>query len=136
MHGGESRGTLSSEPNVIPMIDILLVLLIIFMLMNLGERRVIELQLPQEAVSAEPSESQIVLEVSPGGTYAINQEAVSAVELPNRLQAIYDGRPTKVLFVKGDPRVRYQEVIEAIDLARGAGVVAIGVAPKDTPRSP
>jgi biopolymer transport protein ExbD len=38
--------------------------------------------------------------------------------------------------VKGDPRVRYQEVIEAIDLARGAGVVAIGVAPKDTPRSP
>ena len=135
MQGGESRGTFAFEPNVIPMIDILLVLLIIFMLMNLGERRVIELQLPQEAVPAEPSEPQIVLEVSPGGVYAINQDAVSAAELRNRLQVIYNGRPTKILFVKGDPRARYQEVIEAIDLARGAGVVAIGVAPKDTPRS-
>jgi len=57
MHGGESRGTFSFKPNVIPMIDIVLVLLIIFMLMNLGERKVLELQLPQEEVSTKPSEN-------------------------------------------------------------------------------
>jgi biopolymer transport protein TolR len=134
MQGGESRGTFAFEPNVIPMIDILLVLLIIFMLMNIGERRVFELQLPLEDATRS-AELPIVLEVRPGGVFAINQEVVRADDLANRLEGIFAGRPRKVLFIQGDPRVRYQDVTAAIDVARGAGVVAIGVAPKSTPQS-
>ena len=133
MHVGDSRGTPSAEPNVIPMIDILLVLLIIFMV-SIGKRHAFELQLPQEAVSDEPVELQIVLEVLPGGRFAINQNEVPAGQLASRLRGIYAGRPAKVLFVKGDPHVRYEEVMAAIDVARGAGVLAIGVVPKDVGR--
>lgn len=136
MHGGAARGTFSAEPNVIPMIDVLLALLIIFILINIRERRVLELHLPQEVQSDQPAEPQIVLEVRPGGVFAINQEPVSREELGSRLHDIYAGRPRKVLFVKGDPSITYQDVIGAIDLARGAGVHGIGIAPKDTPRSP
>ena len=131
MQAGESRGTLTAEPNVIPMIDILLVLLIIFMLINLRGRQVFELQLPEPAVPSDPSERQIVLEVLPGGTFRINQKDVLATELREHLEGTFAGRPRKILFVKGDPRVRYQEVVAAIDLARGAGVHVIGIAPRD-----
>jgi biopolymer transport protein TolR len=136
MQAGESRGTLTAEPNVIPMIDILLVLLIIFMLINLRGRQVFELQLPEPAMPSDPSERQIVLEVLPGGTLRINQEDVPAAELQRRLEGTFAGRPRKILFVKGDPRVRYQDVVAAVDLARGAGVHAIGIAPKDMPNAP
>jgi biopolymer transport protein TolR len=112
---------LTREPNVVPMIDILLVLLIIFMLANALTRRTVDLQLPEE-VTGQPSATPIVLEVRPGPTYALNGIAFGQAELHDRIARAYDGRPDKVLFVKGDPAVRYQDVIAAIDGARGAGV--------------
>ena len=135
MHAGDSRSTPSAEPNVIPMIDILLVLLIIFMV-NIQRRNVFELQLPAEAPVKEMAEPQIVLEVRLGGTFAINQQEVPAAELRDSLHAIYAARPRRVLFVKGDPRVAYQDVVAAIDLARSAGVHAIGIAPRDVAPAP
>ena len=47
------------------------------------------------------------------------------------LKAIYDPRPEKIIFIKGDPGVKYQDVIDAMDIARGSGVKVIGVPPKD-----
>jgi biopolymer transport protein ExbD len=44
---------------------------------------------------------------------------------------VYDPRPDKIIFVKGDPKATYQQIIHAMDIARGAGVVVIGVPPKD-----
>lgn len=136
MHAGDSRSTPSAEPNVIPMIDILLVLLIIFMV-NIPRRSVFELQLPEEAPGEESTaEPQIVLEVRVDGSFAINQQEIGAAELRDTLRAIYAGRPRKVLFVKGDPRVTYQDVIAAIDLARSSGVDAIGIAPRELAHAP
>ena len=124
------RTSLSAEPNVIPMIDILLVLLIIFMLINmLRVRQVHEVQLPLESTGGGEA-VPVVLEVLPGNRLAINREPVLAGALHARLLGIYADRPDKTLLIKGHPQVRYQEVYTAIGVARGAGVTVIGIAPK------
>jgi biopolymer transport protein ExbD len=132
----ESTGSLNNEPNLVPMIDVLLVLLVIFMLMVPMGRRVIDIQLPDPtpALVSEPDPNQIVLEVVPGGFYKINTRPVSKSDLDRELHSIYDLRPTKVLFVKGDTAVQYQDVIAAMDVARGAGVLVIGIPPKEVPK--
>jgi biopolymer transport protein TolR len=131
--GGEAGG-LSHEPNVIPMIDILLVLLIIFMIIQPMMRKAIDLQLPDPTPQAAPATAnpdQIVLEIGPNMVMSINKEPVSKDRLAARMKEIYDPRPSKVLFVKADGSNKYQDVIWAMDVARGAGVKVIGVAPKD-----
>ena len=134
MSAGQS-GRLTNEPNVTPMIDVLLVLLIIFMLVVPMSRKAIDLQLPDptEQQSSATPPPQIVLEVLPGNKFAVNKEPIAKANLAARLKEIYDGRPEKIIFVKGDPKVKYSDVIFAMDVARGAGVKVIGVSPKDQP---
>jgi biopolymer transport protein ExbD len=116
------------------MIDVLLVLLIIFMAALPSMRKAIDIQLPDPTPSVAPANAnsnQIVLEVLPGGVFSINTLKVNREQLPLKLKEIYDPRPEKIIFVKGDPKVKYADVIEAMDAARGAGVKVIGVPPKD-----
>ena len=130
-----SGGGLTNDINVTPMIDVLLVLLIIFMLVVPMSRKAIDLQLPdptEQESSANPP-PQIVLEVFPGDRYLVNKEPITKANLPKRLKEIYDGRPEKIIFVKGDPKTKYSDVIYAMDVSRGAGVKVIGVSPKDQP---
>jgi biopolymer transport protein ExbD len=118
------------------MIDVLLVLLIIFMAVLPSMRKAIDIQLPDPNPTVQPfnkNNDQIVLEVSPGGKYAINTKQVSRAELPGELKGIYEMRPEKIIFVKGVPGDKYADIIDAMDVARGAGVKVIGVPPKDTP---
>lgn len=127
-------GGLTNEPNVVPMIDILLVLLIIFMIMQPLARKSVDLQLPDPTPQPEsnsPPPSQIVLEVLPGETFKINSQPVTKAELGKKLKEIYDPRPDKIIFVKGDPKVKYSDVITAMDVARGSGVKVIATTPKD-----
>jgi biopolymer transport protein TolR len=135
MSTGGSSGGLTNEINVTPMIDVLLVLLIIFMLVVPMSRKAIDLQIPDpndQTVSATPPPAQIVLEVGPGGTYAVNKQPVAKDQLYKYLKDLYDPRPEKIIFVKGDPKVKYEDVIWAMDIARGAGVKVIGAVPKET----
>ena len=130
-----SKGGLTNDINVTPMIDVLLVLLIIFMLVVPMSRKAIDLQLPDpsdQVQSANPP-PQIVLEVLPGEKYLLNKEPLTKATMAKRLKEIYDPRPEKIIFVKGDPKAKYSEVIYAMDIARGAGVKVIGVSPKDAP---
>ena len=132
---GMSAGSegLKNEPNVVPMIDVLLVLLIIFMMIIPLSRVAIDLQLPDPKPPEEPpppDTKQIVLEVLPGGVYSVNKEAIPKERLGARLKEIYDPRPEKIMFIKGDPIVKYQDVIWSMDVARGAGVKVIGIPPK------
>jgi biopolymer transport protein TolR len=137
MAGGKG---LENDINVTPMIDVLLVLLIIFMAALPSMRKAIDIQLPDpnpQQVTANQNADQIVLEVLPGGVFAINNKIrVDKAGLGPQLKQIYDPRPEKIIFVKGDPTVKYQDVIDAMDIARGAGVKVIGVPPKDNPAAP
>ncbi|HKS05789.1 MAG TPA: biopolymer transporter ExbD [Gemmatimonadaceae bacterium] len=128
-------GGLTSEPNVVPMIDIMLVLLIIFMIMQPLVRKAIDLQIPTPNPTVMPANSksdQIVLEVLPEGKLAINKQDVSKEQLAEKLKEIYDPRPEKVLFIKGDPKVLYQDIIWTMDVSRGSGVKVIGIPPIET----
>lgn len=125
-------GGFKREPNVVPMIDILLVLLIIFMMQIPLQRQVMDVQVPAEeqVEQAQIAQSdQIVLELRDDGSYAINNQPVAKPALDAKLHEIYDARPAKLMFIKVGPTRKYQEVIEAMDIARGAGVQVIGLTP-------
>ena len=134
MGGGNPNEGLQNEINVTPMIDVLLVLLIIFMMVIPMSRKAIDLQLPDptpDNTPQGPPPSQIVLEVLPGNIFKINSQPVAKNDLQKRLKEIYDPRPDKIMFIKGDPTVKYSDVINAMDAARGAGVKVIGATPKE-----
>jgi biopolymer transport protein ExbD len=133
MQTGGKQGEVSSEPNVIPMIDILLVLLIIFMISQPLARMAIDVQVPPAETSKQQGPStQIVLEIQADGNYQINGQPVPRGQLDTQIHAIYDNRPTKLIFLKSHPDRTYQEAIEAMDVVRGAGVQVIGFTPKGT----
>jgi biopolymer transport protein TolR len=125
-----SRAAMQVEPNVTPMIDVLMVLLIIFMFMVPASQRATYASLPEERQGGEGT--AIVLEVRPGGRVALNRQPLLIGELGARLRAVYAGRPDKVITIRGDGAATYQEVVTAIDVARGAGVKVVGL---DTRRS-
>ena len=125
-------GGMSAEPNVVPMIDILLVLLIIFMVSQPLSRQAMNIQVaPPDTRTQQESaaNNQIVLELPDGGGYLINQQPVPEGQLDAQLHTIYDPRPAKLLFIKAGQNRIYQDVIDAMDVARGAGVNIIGFTP-------
>ena len=128
-------GGLTSEPNVIPMIDILLVLLIIFMMTITQNRKAMDIQIPEEQKAQQEQQlesDQIVLELKEDGTYAINATPVTLSQLDKAVHALYDQRPAKIMFLKTARNRRWREVITAMDIVRGAGVQVIGFTPKET----
>ena len=137
MSAPQGAGNFNAEPNVTPMIDVLLVLLIIFMLIVPQLRKAIDLQLPDPTPStapANPNSDQIVLEVHKDGTYLINRQPVPAGPqgLATKIHDVFDRRPDKIMFIKADADATYQQVIQAMDVSRGAGVKVLGLTPRET----
>ena len=129
--GGGGAGV-QWQINMTPMIDVLLVLLIIFMVIQPTLQKGLEVQVPpvEERTSQEESPDQITLQVLKGGRYAINQTPVNG-SLDARIKQIFADRPRKVLFIQGGEDLAYGEVVRAIDIARGAGIEVVGLVPRD-----
>ncbi len=123
---------LKSEINITPFIDVLLVLLVIFMITQPMLRKVLDIQVPVEAQANTVDQSQnIVLEIMADGSLAINTQPVTQDGLAAKLHEIFDVRADKLLFIRADNGRRFSEVIQAIDVARGAGVKVFGLAPPE-----
>ena len=117
---------LNREPNVIPLLDILFVLLIIAIL--LAQQSVVEVQLPAPAKSTS-TDLPLVLSVTRGPSYTLNGTAIPRTELIPRLQEVYEHRPEKILFIDGARDVPYQDVAWVYGAVRSAGVTVTAILP-------
>ena len=132
---GGKKGGAMNEINMTPMIDVLLVLLIIFMVVQQSLQRGVSVQVPpppdeNDVAQQLRDEEQIVLEVKPGPVFSINQQPVDESAIEERLREIFANRNRKVVFVKGEENLKYGDVIRAVDASRSAGITIVGLVPR------
>ncbi len=120
-----------AEPNVVPLCDVLLVLLIIFMVIAPSVQRGMDVKLPETTAdtSATPA-GVIVMTLHKSGKVDINQNYYELDLLPSELQRIYAPRQDKTIFIRAEASIPFNKVVEIIDIARGAGVEILGIVPE------
>lgn len=131
MSVGDNKGGAMAEMNVVPLIDILLVLLIIFMVITPLTPHGLDALVPQpnpnQQQNQELENKTVVVQVLANNKVKINQDDITWDGLGPRLEQIFKERAEKIAFVKGDNDVLFMDVAHAIDIMRGAGIDHIGL---------
>jgi biopolymer transport protein TolR len=121
--GSAGRTSVKSEPNVVPMIDIMLVLLIIFMIVTPLIAAGFKAELPKaKNLDRSPEkDDEVTLGIDEGGRFFLNKRPISDAALEEQLRALYATRDDKILFFKADQKLKYGRVQQGIEIARKAG---------------
>ncbi len=127
-------GSLRSDINVTPLVDVVLVLLIIFMVITPVVQMGYLVRVPPKAPANLPPsaiQDQIVLRLASGNRVFINKEEVPIDQFPNRIRDILHGNTSKMVFFSGGRDVDYETTMSFLDLARSAGCKNIGIIVED-----
>ena len=128
--GSTSGGSMAS-PNVVPLIDILLVLIIIFMVITPLTPKGLDTLVPQPSPNQQQNQElenkTVVVQVLKDGKLKINSEDATWETLGPRIEQVFKDRAEKVAFVKGDNDIEFRQVARAIDIMRGSGIDKVGL---------
>ena len=131
MDVGGSKGGVMCKPNIVPMIDILLVLLIIFMVITPLTPKGLEALIPQPPPPGQQQVTSdvrtVVIVIKADHSMMINNDPVTVDTLGDRLFDIFKTRAERVVFVQAAPELEFQAVAQAIDIAKGAAIDKVGL---------
>jgi biopolymer transport protein TolR len=119
---------IQSEPNVVPLCDVLLVLLIIFMVLTPLIQRGVDVRLPTALNTIDmPENAEVVLYIKKDGTMYVNQDKVEIDDLQIALEDVLMTASDKKLYLRADQELEYGYIVDIIDVIKAAGIEVVGI---------